>query len=629
MSGKRPKWYTLRSNVVSQNNAPKLVVKNNVHRCNKKRNENEKKADESFFNVEQLILNSEYDQRPYAKVDILGITITGLLDSGSSITLLGTGGVELVDKLGLTIFDKAVKVSTADGANHTVLGYVDIPFYYNEKLQVLPTLMVPSIKQKLILGMDFWKAFDIRPEIHEINEVVGEETVSQSEDEEPEHTLTETQRNQLNEAIKKFKVADDVTLGYTHLLEHTINTANATPVYVRPYVYSPCMEGKIQAEIERMYRAGTIAPSTSPWNNPLVAVPKSNGSTRVCLDARKLNSVTVRDDFPIPNLNRILSRLKHTKYLTSIDLKEAYHQVRLDESSSDKTSFSFNSSKWKYLRLPFGLHNSAQCLARLMDKVIPSSLEPQVFKYLDDLIISSSDFESHCKMIEEVARLLKAANLSINLEKSKFCRKKLNYLGYTVGQDGVEVTAHKVKAVLNLAPPNNIKEVRRVIGMANWYKRFIPDYSNLMSPITDLLKGKKKKIEWTSAANQAFINLKTALVQAPVLATVRYDLDFKLYCDASDVACGATLTQNFEEGERPVAYFSTKLSACQQKYSTTERECLAVLLSIENFRYMIEGATFTVVTDHIALKWLLGLKPTIFGSTMQVDHAASATRFYH
>jgi hypothetical protein len=531
-TGKRKIRCGLGSDTASKRTeTPKFCVNSNKIR-NRRRVENNWFLNEK---VEQLIISSETDHRPYAEVSILGTKLVGLLDSGSSVTLLGSGGENLVKRLDLTILEKNVYVSTADGAGHSVLGFVNLPFSYNNITKVVPTLVIPSIKQRLILGMDFWRAFNIKPEIQtpEVNEI-GEETemIEDSEDE-PEHELSEEQKKRLKAVMMKFKIADGVILEHTHLIEHTINTEEARPVYQRPYVYSPVVEEKIRAEIIRMQKAGIIEPSESRWNNPLVAVPKSNGTTRVCLDARKLNAVTVRDDYPIPNLNRILSRLRHTKFLTSIDLKEAYHQIRLDKESSEKTSFSLGSvGKWKYVKLPFGLHNSAQCLARLMDMVIDSTMEPHVFKYLDDLIITSPDFETHCMMIEKVAEKLKAANLSINLEKSKFCRKRLNYLGYTIGEAGVEVTSHKVKAVLNLAPPTNIKEVRRVIGMANWYKRFIANYSEMMSPITDLLKGGKKKVTWTKVADEAFVKLKSALVQAPVLATVRYDLDFRLYCDA-------------------------------------------------------------------------------------------------
>jgi RNase H-like domain found in reverse transcriptase/Integrase zinc binding domain/Reverse transcriptase (RNA-dependent DNA polymerase)/Integrase core domain len=600
--------------------------------------------------VESIVINEDGDNRPYGEVEIAGFKLRGLLDSGCNITILASGAEQLINNLKLDITEQSVKVSTADGTPHVVLGSVDLPFLFNGKLAVIPTLIVPSLKQTLILGMDFWNRFGIRPTINdkeitkqdrdpknqidnklysatEIDLIydtppnVDEEHWTETDDTKKNqpgkniivnHNLSNDQTLQLQTVIGKFKTVTGDKLGHTNVLQHHIDIGDAKPIHTRPYVYSPAVEAKIHEEVRRMERLGVIEPSSSPWSHPLVAVTKSNGKTRVCMDCRKINAITVKESYPVPNLNRILSRIKHTKYLSTIDLQDAYFQVALDEESRDICSFRVSGvGSFRFVSMVFGLHNAAQCLTRIMDQVLGIEMEPFVFYYHDDIIVATDTFERHLEKLSEVATKLKKANLSINIEKSHFCRSEISYVGYTLDNSGLKPNLEKVAAILNLPTPKNVRETRGIIGMAGWYRRFIPNHATLMAPITDLTKGPTKKFIWTKEANDALTQLKTILTAEPILTMPDYQKEFILFSDASDIGVGAMLSQGEGKDQKAVAYFSQKLTSCQKRYSVTERECLAVLLAVEKFRHYLLGSHFTVVTDHSALQWLLALKTPI------------------
>lgn len=546
------------------------------------------------------VVHLKNDPRPHAVVEILGNTFTGLLDSGASCTILGNGSIELMKQLGIKINPCKILIKTADGKPHNVSGSVDLPVSFANKVEVMTVLLSPTIAKTLILGIDFWKRFGITPVVScfSIEKVVKFE-----------HSLDCNQIKSLKQAIKCLPISGVNQIGRTNVLEHFIDTQSAMPIKQRPYLYSPKLEQAINSEIDRMLSLGVIEPSNSPWGNPLVAVPKPNGSTRVCLDSRKLNDVTKRDAYPLPHISRILGRLRETKYLSTVDLKDAFWQIPLEESSKEKTAFAVSGrGQFQFKVMPFGLHNAAQSQSRLMDRVLGNDLEPFVFYYLDDIVIMSNDFDKHLLLIQEVGKRLSKAKLTINLEKSAFCRKQLRYLGYVITELGLKTDPAKVTPILNFPKPTCVKEVRQFIGVAGWYRRFIKNFSSIAAPITELTKKPKKKFIWCDNADSAFRVLKTALVSAPILRNPDFTQPFTIQADASDKGVGAVITQGEGDEERVIAYFSKKLEPAQTLYTTTEKECLAVILAIQQFRCYIEGDRFKVITDHASLKWLRNLK---------------------
>ena len=341
----------------------------------------------------------------------------------------------------------------------------------------------------------------------------------------------------------------------------------------------------------------------------MISVKKPNGNVRLCLDARKLNAVTEKDAYPQQQINRILVQLHGTRFLSAIDFSDAFLQVELDEQSRPKTAFSISGKGYfAYSRMPFGLCNSGATLCRLVDQVLGCDLEPHVFVYLDDIIVATDTFEKHLNILKIISERLTKANLSISLDKSRFCMQELNYLGYIIGQDGIRPNPEKTASIHSYPKPKNMKDVRRLLGMAGWYRRFIPNFSTITAPLTELIK-KGKKFEWSDRAENALEDVKKALVSEPVLANPDYEQPFTIQTDASDLGMGGVLVQGEGKGcEKVIAYMSSKFSSAQRKYTTTERECLAVITAIEKFRQYIEGTKFKVVTDHASLLWLKNLK---------------------
>lgn len=461
-----------------------------------------------------------------------------------------------------------------------------MPFIYNKNKRVIPT-------------------FRIRPMVCDSIEAPKNESISGT------HELTPEQQKELQKVIDSFPfVKPGEKLGFTTLVEHTIDTGDAKPIKQKQYVMSPYVQDKVNQEVDRMLEKDIIERVANPeWLNPVIAVKKPNGGVRLCMDARKLNNVTKKSAYPQPNANRILSRLQGTKYLSSIDLTDAFYQILLHTHDRSKTVFSVGSKgTFRYKRMPMGLCNSGCTLCELIDRLFGSELEPDVFTYIDDFIIATKTFERHLEILRIVSRIFREAGLSISSEKSKFCMKRLEYLGYIIDENGIHANPKRIKPITEYPVPKSVKEVRRFLGMSGWYRRFIKGFSEISAPITELLKNKNRKFVWTDEAQEAFKRLKQALVTAPVLSTPDFSKPFFITCDASNLGMGGVLSQFDGEQEKVVAYMSSKFTAKQRKYHVTERECLAVITSIEKFRPYIEGTHFTVITDHASLLWLQNLK---------------------
>jgi hypothetical protein len=383
------------------------------------------------------------------------------------------------------------------------------------------------------------------------------------------------------------------------------------PIKQRPYWWSPYMLAEVNKEIDRMLENNVISPSDSPWSSPILLVKKSSGEYRLCFDGRRLNAVTKRDSYPLPRVDRILSMLRGAKYISSIDLKNAFWQIPLDSESRPKTAFAIpGRGLFHFNVLPFGLTNAAQRQQCLMDRIFGPELEPHVFVYLDDLIIIAPTFEKHVQVLREVIRRLRDAKLTVNAKKCQLFRSSLKYLGFIVDEHGLGTDPDKVAAMVSYPVPKTSTEIKRFVGMCSWYRRFIPHFSTLMSPINALLTGKRKrqKTEWTPEAQEAFQKIKDALVSAPVLSSPDFSKPFVIQTDASNTGLGAVLTQDLDGDERVIAYASRSLTKAERNYSVTERECLAVLFALEKFRPYVEGTHFTIVTDHYSLLWLNRMK---------------------
>lgn len=554
------------------------------------------------------------DNRPYLDVRIFGTKIRALLDSGASNTFIGQEGLKLLKRFPAKLVPIQNKwVATADSKKHRMEGYVFVPVTLEGRTRELCVFVVPTLQNTLILGIDFWDKMQIVTDVHnktwEFSPTTTQLASLWTEDGLLSHEhLSPDQGKQLDDFLADEFQKDLRVLGRTCLVEHVIDTGTAKAVKQRYYPMSPNLLKIVNAELDTMLELGVVTPSKSAWSSPIVLVDKPDGSKRFCVNYRQLNSVTKRDAYPLPQVTTILDRLRDSRYLSSLDVKSAYWQIPLAQDSKEKTAFTVQGrGLFEFVTMPFGLHNAPATWQRFIDRVVGDDLEPHVFVYLDDIIVVTQDFDHHLEVLKKIFERLRAAEVTLNREKCCFCRQELRYLGYVVDSRGLRVDPEKVQAIMEIPIPKSQKTVRQFCGTASWYRRFIPNFASRIHPLTSLLK-KSKKFMWTDDAQGAFEDIRSCLIKTPILTCPDFDAPFTISCDASGVGLGAVLSQDCGKGEQVIAYASRTLSRGEQKFSATERECLAVIWAVERFRPYVEGGHFTIVTDHYSLLWLHNLK---------------------
>lgn len=391
--------------------------------------------------------------------------------------------------------------------------------------------------------------------------------------------------------------------GKTTRVEHYIDVENHHPIASAPYRYSPAKRAHIDSLIQDMLDQGVIEPSEGPWSSPIIVVAKKDGGSRLCVDYRKINQVTRRDVYPLPRINDILESIRKPNYITTLDMTSGYYQIPLHEAHRDIAALITHRGLFRPKVLMFGLSNAPSSFQRMVNNLFGDLSDQGVCAYLDDLIIASRDFEIHVKTLAEVFNRLSQAGLTIKASKTNFCQKECRILGHIVNNLGIKVDPEKTFLMSTYPTPRNVKQLRRFLGMASYYRRFIENFSKIADPL-NLLLHKEVEFKWQEAQELAFDKLKTCLSSAPILSAPDYEHPFIIHTDASSTGLGACLSQRINQKRHVVQFASCSLSAAERNYSTTERECLGVKWAIEKFRPYIEGTKFEVYTDHSAIKWL-------------------------
>lgn len=558
----------------------------------------------------------EHDARPYINIKINDIDACALLDSGAAVTILGNNCHKHLTDCTLHQ-DHNINMVAAGGQYLKSIGYINLPITFEGQYHLIKAYVVPEVDTSIILGVDFWRAFQICPKFigsvklseNSLSEIKvnSSDTFIHSYD-----NLTAPQKVIGDTIITQFKSisTEEKGLGRTDLISHRIDTGDAQPIRQRYYRMSPEKQRILTEQVDEMLALDVVEYCESAWSSPVLIVNKKNGQPRFCLDSRKLNAITKRDAYNLPYVSEILDSLRDAKYLSSIDLSKAFWQIPIVPEDRDKTAFYVpNRGTLRFKTTAFGLTNAPATQQRLVDQLF-GDMEFKTFAYLDDIIIISSTFEEHVSRLLRVLDKLKNANLTVNFEKCKFFRSELRYLGYVVDARGLRTDPEKVEAIINFPTPTNRKELKRFLGTATWYRRFVPNFSTVAGPLNKLTSNGKKSppFVWSQEADAAFNALKESLVSAPVLSCPDYSLPFEVHTDASNYGVGAMLTQTLNGKEHPIAYMSRSLTGAEKNYSITERETLAVLTAVEHWRcYLENGQTFTVYTDHSALKWFLSL----------------------
>ena len=420
--------------------------------------------------------------------------------------------------------------------------------------------------------------------------------------------LTETQQIGLNALLSDYSDIFSDVPGKTTLSQHTIQlTPGSKPVKCTPYRMHPDKAKLIDKEISELLRLGIIETSCSPWASPIVMVPKPDGTMRLCTDYRKVNTLTVPDPFPLPRIEDLVDRVGRAKFLSKIDMTRGYWQVPLDDTSVPVSAFVTPTGHFQWKFMPFGLRNAPATFSRLVDKLL-KGLEHFSGAYLDDVIIFSDTWEEHLSHLKAVFQRIREAALTLNRKKCMFAMAELDYLGHHVGLGKVEPRQKKVEALLAFPRPSNRKQLQSFLGLANYYRKFVPHFATLSADLSDLLK-KGTKFQWTHKAEQAFLDIKSRLGSRPVLRPPDFTKPFIIAVDASDIAIGATLLQEVDGLEHPICFLSRKLNEHQRKYSIVEKEALALLIAVRTFSIYFGSTPVKVYTDHSPLQFLNRMAP--------------------
>ncbi|WVZ93502.1 hypothetical protein U9M48_039474 [Paspalum notatum var. saurae] len=381
-------------------------------------------------------------------------------------------------------------------------------------------------------------------------------------------------------------------------IEHQIDLIPGAQLPNRaPYRTNPDETKEIQRQVQALLDKGYIRESLSPCSVPVLLVPKKDGSWRMCVDCRAINNITIRYRYPIPRLDDMLDELSGAIIFTKIDLRSGYHQIRMKLGDEWKTAFKTKFGLYEWLVKPFGLTNAPSTFMRLMNEVLRPFIGLFVVVYFDDILIYSTSMHEHLEHLRAVFDALRAARLFGNIEKCIFCTQRVAFLGYVVTPQGIEVDSSKIDAIREWPTPTTITQIQSFLGLAGFYRRFIPNFSSIAAPLHELTK-KDAPFSWGDSQEVAFTTLKDKLTHAPLLQLPDFNKVFELECDASGIGIGAVLLQ---EG-KPVAYFSEKLSGASLRYSTYDKELYALVCTLQTWQHYLWPREFIIHSDHEALK---------------------------
>ncbi len=532
-----------------------------------------------------------------------------LVDSGASENFLSTN---IVKKLGLKSesLHQQIAVQLADGSSFRIKEMVknaNIEFPgFSGKTRFL---ILPQLKQDCILGMPWleeyqplidWKKKIINFSAKEIPRSLLqlEENIKKKNNED---RFKERRERIIKEYKDVFPECLPPGLPPKREQDHKIDLEGGVKGVAKPaYKMSPSDSEELRKQLDELLKAGFIQSSTSSFAAPVLFVKKKDGTSRMCIDYRNLNKITLKNKFAMPRTEELFDQLHGARIFSKLDLRSGYHQIRMSEKDVHKTAFITKFGHFEFKVLPFGLTNAPATFQALMLDVLRDFLDQSVVVFLDDILIYSKNEEEHEKIVKKVLEELRKHKLFATLKKCEFFKEEVQFIGHKISKNGVAVEEAKIKVINEWPTLKNVDEVRRFLGLANYYRKFIKDFSAIAQPLTDKLSP-KNQWSWGEKEDKAFKELKEKLSRTPVLITADPTKPFILNCDASGTAVGAVLQQDQGNGYQPIAFLSKKLNEAEKHYPVHEQELLAAIIALKTWRHYVYGSDLTVVTDHQSL----------------------------
>jgi len=415
----------------------------------------------------------------------------------------------------------------------------------------------------------------------------------------------------------------------TDLIEHSIETEGSSPIRHRPYRTPFKLQEELKRHLDEMIKHGIIRESSSPWAAPILLVKKPNTTeTRIVVDYRSLNKITKHDSFPCPLISSIFDNLGNKKVFSTIDLASGFFQIPMEKKSIEKTAFICEQGLFEYLRTPMGLRNSPSTMNRLLLRIFKNKIGKSIQIFMDDILIMSNSYDEHIVHLRETFEILKRANLRAKAKKCSFMSKRVPFLGHIITPEGRIPNPATVEKVIKYKKPTTLKDLQGFIGLCSYYRTFVKNFSDIAHPLIELTKkSENKNVDWTEEAQKSFESLKSLLTTEPILAHPLFDLEFILQTDASGHSLGAVLSQVQNGKEVAISYASRHLNAAEKKYPSIEREALAIIFGIRQFKHYLLDNPFTIETDCRPLLWLEKIKDTDSGRLQRWGITLSSMKY--
>lgn len=593
---------------------------------------------------------------PVIKAEIGKVGVEILIDSGSEITAVSEVFFKSISKISkvsvLPVTNVAITVAIGGKQQRVKMQVLISMFLPGASVNLdVKCLVVPGLNRDILFGFDWLSEFKANIDCNksliafyvdgkeyvveysknEMNSVEAASlnlcsnatTISVDQDSKvPKHryndhdmraaagtaSASESDKNRLFDFLKGFQSVFSECPGYIKSYQHEIVMTDDSPFYCTTYPIPFAYRDEVRSQIVEMLNWGIISKEKTCYISPLVTVKKKDGTIRICLDARTLNKRMEKDFISPPNPNELLLNFKSGMVVSTIDLTSAYWQIGIKPEHTKYIGFIYENESYTFRRLPFGLSTSMASLIRCLNSVLQEDSRNFTAVYVDDLLVFSENINEHFTHLERLFKRFQSEGVTVKLRKCQFLSERVKFLGHIISSKGIEMDPTRVESIKNFPAPRNIRELRGFLGLVNYEQRFCSKYSDLTLPLLRLLK-KEEKWSWGEVEKSSFSAIKESYIRATLVVHPDFERGFYVQCDSSNYAVGGCLFQKSENGEKEVvSYTSATLKGSQLRYTTTEKELLALVHCLRQWRTLLLGQKLVVITDHKSLCFLMTCK---------------------